>query len=61
MIEKCQALNNDGKQCSNKIIKYVNYHGDSEMYEYHFEHGEFDCKWVKIGICKKHWKENFKK
>lgn len=59
-MNRCQALNDKGEQCKNTIVKYVNYHGDPESYHYHFEHNDFDIKWVKIGICKKHYKENFK-
>ena len=59
-ITGCQALNNSGIQCKNKITNYVQFHGDGEIYQYHFDHEEFDCKWVKIGVCKKHYKENFK-
>jgi len=58
---KCQALDGDGDQCSNKISNYVEYHGEPEIYPYHFEHNDFDIQWVRIGICKKHYRENFKK
>ena len=56
----CQALNGDGKQCMNKVTNYVQYHGDNEIYHYHWDHDDFDIRWVVIGICKKHYKENFK-
>jgi len=57
----CQALDGNGKQCKGKIVNYIRYHGDSEIYEYHFEHDDFDIKWVVIGVCKKHYRENFDK
>ena len=56
----CQILNQDGKQCMNNEFKTVRYHGDSEIYDYHFEHDDFDAKWVIINVCKKHYRENFK-
>ena len=54
----CQVLDYKGDQCNNKILKLVNYHGDSEIYDSHFEHDDYDCRWVRIGICKKHYREN---
>ena len=56
----CNALDSNGKRCPNKVFKMVQYHGESEIYDYHFEHEDFDIKWVRIGVCKKHWRENFK-
>lgn len=55
---KCNAMNGEGKQCPNQIFKFVNYHGDNEIYDYHFEHDDFDIRWVRIGVCKKHFREN---
>ena len=50
MTEKCDCLDEDGKQCKNKSIKRYNYHGDNEIYDY------FNGKpsWVQINVCKKH-------
>ena len=62
MIEqiKCSVLNSNEEQCQNKIYTYIGYHGDSEIYSYHYDHDDYDMRWVRVGICKKHFRENCK-
>lgn len=59
MINKCQALDSDGKQCKLRGSRTVRYHGENEIYSSWFA-DKFPISWVKIKVCKSHYEENFK-
>ena len=58
-MSKCQALDEDGKQCKYAGTRTMKYHGDNEIYEY-YNHAKYTLSWVKIKICKHHYEENKK-
>ena len=58
-MNKCQALDSDGKQCKLSGTRTVKYHGDNEKYSGWIS-DKFPITWVKIKVCKSHYEENFK-
>lgn len=57
---KCQALDQDGKQCKYAGTRVVKYHGENELYS-SFHSEKYPITWVKIKVCKHHYEENFQK
>ena len=55
---KCNALNADGKQCKNRGVRTVKYHGDKEIYSWSFD-DKYTITWVKIKVCKHHYEGHF--
>lgn len=56
----CQALNMNGNQCKNKVVSNVKYHGNNEIYENYNKSDNVSIGWVIIGVCKKHYENNFR-
>ena len=54
MIDRCQALNDYGRQCRNKAAGDYNYYGSPDAY--HRRKGWDNPRWVKIRLCRKHLK-----
>lgn len=50
----CQVLDSDGRMCKKTAVNTIDYHGDHELYEYHFENSKKDKRWVRISVCKEH-------
>lgn len=51
-IKRCNALDNDGKQCRKKSALTMEYFGDHEHY---YPYNEKVVTWVKVNFCVEHF------
>ena len=49
-LQRCQALNSEGKQCRKRTLIQHQYHGDSEIYGF----DEDRVGWVNVYLCIDH-------